>query len=640
MTTDDNDKVSFLLDLDIIDFTEKGLQAKGVIQSLSDSENLSGLLEGLAGVGIALGAVGIAAYAFKKAIDLTVEGEEIERIQNQFTTLATNAGIAPQKLKAGLEDASKGLVSTEDLLKIANSAIVKMGGSADKLPQIMEIARKSVAVYGGDAKTNFEAISEAISNGNTKMLKHYGIIIDAAKAEKDFAAANGTTADTLSDVGKKQAILNAALASGNKAFQGVTENSKSATSILQTLKVTFQELGATFTLAFEKTIGPGIRSFLGAVQNMATKLKLYVTAGIGDATEAAAAKAQLAGKVVEQVSKVEDVATQKAIANSAKASQASIVDTEKVKAQKLKFTKDLEKSDADYFKLQQNNVRSMEQVDQLAAQQALQSKKAHVLALQAIDANAALTAKQKTILKASEDKKYVQQQQVDEENLNTLRGKLLDNYVKHSKTAFGGIEAAFAANTAKMKMQASDFGKLGTEVWNSLQANATSAFSAMGQQVAQGTSIAQASVTAIKGLFLGMLGDRATASGEVMLAESVWPPNPLGLAGGAALIALGGALKSLGGSSSAGSTLPSSPSVAATASGAAPTYADTTQASTTANSAMSASNMSAQQAPVQRTVSVNIAGNYLETDQTRRLLMDLMRQESDATGFQYNQIGA
>lgn len=634
---DNDDKISFLLNLDIKDFTEQGLHAKGIIEKIGSSENLTGLLEGLTTVGVVLGTVGIAAYAFKKAIDLTTEGEEIERVNNQFELLAKNVGIVPEKLKQGLEQAAHGLVDTDDLIKIANESLVKMGGSAEKLPQIMEIARKATQVYGGDARTNFQAISEAIANGNTRLLKHYGIIVDAAKAEKDFAAANGVTADTLSDVGKRQAILNAALEQGQKAFAGITEDSKSATTILQTLKVTFSEIGQTFTLAFEKTIGPGIRSFLGTVQHLATSLKLHVQAAIGDTAEAEAAKAILAGKKIDEVAAKGNAATQQSIANSQAVTQASIIDLEKQKKQYQEYRKALDKIDADYYALQAKNVQSLAQIDQLVKQRGIALERQHENEILAIKNNASLTAKQKKMLLAQEDKRFLAAQKANELDNDNYRNQLLDNYVQRSESAFNGIGRAFAANTMKMKKDQADFGKRGNEMWNSLSANATAAFTNMGAQMAQGKDIASATADAMKGFFLGFLGDRAIAEGQLMLLSSIWPPNPLGIAGGTALLALGGALKAAAGSSGAGSTVGSSPSVQAQAAGSAPRLVETSPQ--TQDQAEAAQNMSRMQRN-QRTVQVNIAGNYLETDQTKRMLMDLMRQETDATGFAYNQIGA
>jgi hypothetical protein len=634
----DDDKISFLLDLDVAEFTEKGLQAKGIIEKLGSAESLTGLLEGLTAAAPALAAVGVAAYGFKKALDLTVEGEQIERVNNQFEILSKQAGIAPDKLKKGLEESAKGLVDTDDLLKIANEAIVKMGGSAEKLPQIMDIARKATAVYGGDAKSNFEAISEAIANGNTRALKHYGIIIDAAKAEREFAAANGVTAEELSDVGRRQAILNAALEKGNEAFKNTKENAQSATSILQTLKVTFSEIGQTFTIAFEKTIGPGMRSFLGTVQSLATKLKLHVQASMGDAEEAAKAKALLAGKSVDELSKKEDAAAKNSIDNIQKVSQASIVDIEKQKKQQQAFRQELEKIDKAYFAQQEKSINNLAKLDLLIKKQNEMAEKAHQEALQKIRDSQNLNQNQKARLVALEQKRYQEEVLNQEKSNDAERNKLLDAYVANSETKFQGIERAFRANTIKMQGELKDFGKQGTEAFNSLSSNATSAFSNMGAQMVKTGDIGQSVADALRGFFLGFLGDQAINQGTVMLLSGIWPPNPIAIAGGTALITLGGALKALAGPGASASTATGSPSVQASASGSAAPLAPVSNSSD--QTATATSNMDQQQNIQGRNVQVNIAGNYLETDQSRRLLMNLIRQESDATGFSYNQIGA
>lgn len=613
---DDNEKISFLLDLDIKDFTESGLKAKGMIEKIGSAENLVGLLEGLTTVGVVLGAVGLAAFAFKKAIDLTTEGEEIQRVNNQFELLGKNAGIATDKLKAGLVSAAKGLVDDDELIKLANESIVKMGKSAEKLPEIMELARKATQVYGGDAKTNFQAISEAIANGNTRALKHYGIMVDAEKATRQFAEANGTTAESLNEVGKRQAILNAALEQGNKAFKDVGENSESATTILKTLSVTVSQIGQIFIEAFEKKVGPSIRFMLKGVQSLATGFKDLAQKMIGSSDEASS----------------------HLMKNSQKVTEASIIDIEKQKKQHEEYMKTLNSIDANYYKEQQKNVQTLAQVQQLAKQKALQLEQQHAIQLGAIETNKTLTRKQRESLAQLENKRFQEALQNNERETDTLRNQLLTNYVNNSETAFGGIARAFEANTLKMKQQQADFGKRGNEMWNSLSTNATQAFSNMGAQMAQGKDIASATADAMKGFFLGMLGDRAMAEGQLMLLSSIWPPNPLGLAGGAALLALGGALKSLAGSGGAGSTMPSSPSTQASASGSAPKTVSTESTPATEPS-MATPDMNQQQR-AQRTVQVNISGNYLETDQTKRMLMDLMRQETDATGFAYNQIGA
>lgn len=691
----DDNKISFELDLDLKEFTEQGLKAKGIIEKLGSKDSVAGLIEGLTQVGSILGVAGIAAFAFKEAIDLTLQGEEIERINNQFEVLATQAGIAPKELKEGLEQAGRGLVDTTDALKIANQAIIKMGGSAEKLPQIMEIARKSVSIYGGDAKSNFEAISQAIANGNVRALRNYGITIDMTKAEKDFAAAHGVTANELSEVGKKQAILNAALEAGNERYKNINENTQSATTIMQTLKTTLKDIGETFSLVFEKTVGPSVRSFLSSIQGMATSLKLHIQSTIGDGAEAATAKLTLTQNRIKSIQdditklekikgsaldfapaettsrlqaltitlakykdqlvlvekqnqeaqKSDDAASASRLGNIKKGSDASVVDKEKKLKQEAAFSKELEKIDKEYYSQQEKNIQSLDQVDALSKKRSEALEIQHENAVKAIKASADLTEEQKIKLLASEHSRYQESLRVDESTTAEYRKKLLDDYVKHSTGTFNGIERAFAANTQKMKLEQADFGKRGEEVWNSLSSNSTSALTNMGAQMAKGQDIGTAAADALKGVFLGMLGDRAIAEGNLLLLSSIWPPNPLGLAAGAGLLALGGALKSVAGASGAPSTSSGSPSVQATASGSGPRLEPTTSGAVEAQS-QAADNLSTatpqmdQQQRVQRTVSVNIAGNYLETDQTKRMLMDLMRQESDSTGFNYNQIGA
>ena len=425
MSDESNDPTSFVLDLDIKEFTASALEAKSLVTDIGNPENLSGLLEGLVSAAPLLGALGISALAFKEAIDLTVEGEQIERVNQQFETLAEHAGLAPSILKEGLIQAGQGLISTNNLLSVSNGALVKLSGSADKLPQILDLAVKATQVYGGTATQNYEAISNAIANGNVRALKHYGIIVDTVKAEKDFAQANGTTADQLSAAGKQQAILNAALEAGGKAFEGIELNSKSATSALQMIKTTFSEIGETFTLVFEKTIGPSVRNFLGGVQHMATTLKNTMVASLGEGSEQAAAKLALVkdkvgdieerlrklnavkgtaldfapgdtissiqslnaelGKYKDQLTTLQarnkQIAEEEAkhdadkIAGLDKVTAASIIDEEKKKKAKVAFEKELSKIDSDYYVLQQQNINSLSQLDSLVDKQKLQNNK-------------------------------------------------------------------------------------------------------------------------------------------------------------------------------------------------------------------------------------------------------------------------
>ena len=162
----------------------------------------------------------------------------------------------------------------------------------------MDVARKATAVFGGDFKSNFENISQAIENGNTRMLKHYGILVDSEAAVKKFAAANGLAANEISEAGKRQAILNEVLEQGQKHFKDVDENLGSTSNILAGLKTDFKEIGETIAVFFEQKLGPTIRAMLGGLKGVADGVKTYLQSTFGTGlTQSTAQLDLLKGKI-------------------------------------------------------------------------------------------------------------------------------------------------------------------------------------------------------------------------------------------------------------------------------------------------------------------------------------------------------
>ena len=164
-------ETKFKLSLDNKEFIESALHSKESIMSLGEAKNLTGLVEGLTKVGVTLGVVGVAAWGIKTAFETVFEGEEIRQINKEFDVLTEKAGIATDSLKEGLVKAAGGLVDDTELLKAANKAIIEMGNSAQRLPEVMELARKSTAVFGGDLAQNFETMNQAIAWTHRKRLR-------------------------------------------------------------------------------------------------------------------------------------------------------------------------------------------------------------------------------------------------------------------------------------------------------------------------------------------------------------------------------------------------------------------------------------------------------------------------------------
>lgn len=662
-------EVKFKLDLDSAKFLAEALKAQNSIKSLGSEENLSGLLEGITHVGIALGTVGAAIFAVKGALDLSMEAESIKQINAQFETLTATAGISATTLKEGLADAAKGLIDDTDLLEIANKAIVNMGKSAEKLPELMELAQKSTAVFGGELKNNFENLTTAISTGNTKMLKHMGIVVDTQKAVENYAKANGLAMNEISEAGKRQAILNEVLAKGQDQFRDINPNIESTKNTIAALIVTVNEIKEIFILAFEKTAGPQIREFLNNLKGWAGEVKTHMNAMFGEGHEAVQDRIKLTedklldlkGKLVdleftgqgiwdkvfgptveEQIKNIKNeiVATEAELnglreqakpgeekKEASKGSEEDNVRRQQRLENEKKLQEELLNQEKQYLDDKAKLVQSEGDIEDNISNRLANAYAIHNLQMEQIDQERDLNVDQRKLKREQAEETFQARMRAMELETGELRSKLLDQYVKNSSSAFAGIARAFQVNSIKQKAELNDFGKRGQSMFNSFKKNSEDAFTSFGAALVKGADVGGAALNLLKKVLLGTLADEAISRGSIMFLSGIWPPNPVALAGGAALMTLGGALKALSGGG--GEVQPvSSPGAAGAPSPVTePLRGDETSFDTKKDER------------VQRAVNINIAGNLYDTDSSRRQIMEMMRQETDATDFRYSRIG-
>lgn len=204
--------------------------------------------------GIATAGV-VAGIAIKKAFDFTIEGEKLKAIEAQFDSLASGAGISGELLKSGLEKASDGLVSTNDLFEKANSAIINLGSSAAKLPDILELSRKATLALGGSIEDKFNALVSGIESGNARALKQAGIILDVDKAYKEYAKTLGLTAGDLNKSQQQQALLNAVLTEGNKKFKDVDSSVQPLSDNIKRISVAVKDASEAFSQFINSKFG-------------------------------------------------------------------------------------------------------------------------------------------------------------------------------------------------------------------------------------------------------------------------------------------------------------------------------------------------------------------------------------------------
>jgi hypothetical protein len=682
-----DDKTIFELDVDNENFLAGINESKDSLADLGGADNLSGLLDGLMGAGAAVAALGVAAFAVKEAFDLVFNAEQIKAVNQQFEMLSTNAGITADTLKSGLVEAGGGMATDTELLQAANKALVEMGVSAKQLPETLTLARQVTAVFGGDLIQNFEGINQAIASGNVRLLKHMGIIVDQKKAYDDFAKSIGTSADMLSKQGQQQALMNAVLAAGAKEFKGVDLNVKEATNTWKVFKTTMAEIGEATAVIFNTVFGKIVIGMLHAASE-AAKVFLGLSKQIfGTETEKQDIKYKGLQAEFEQRSKniqfIEEKRRKEAnlsedlirqAYNKSKAEYLAGLDSEIAKQQEkitsLKTQMDTLKpggnrgpaSDEAAGEASKNNAIFIDQ------QKSLEKRKEAVKEFEdelesmreqrvqrEDQTNTTIEQVEKTHkthletaeLEFAAKKKALQEQidaagkqgtaQADEvmvelENQKAQRIKEINDRLEADKiaaltrekeaarSASAGIAAAFKQGAEQARGDLNNFGKTGQSVFDSFRKNSKQALLDFG-------SGAKSAGDAAKEFLLGTIADQAEGQGELLLLSSIWPPNPLGLAAGAGLIALAGALRAAAGGGSSGFG-------AVGAGGAAPGGGSTSQPLGGGAPGAPQANTNPAQA-----MTVNFQGPVFDTDATRTRLMELMRQAQDMQQFNLNQIG-
>lgn len=672
---DDNDSSSFRLDLDVADFVKKAGEAKESIDGIGESEGISQLVAGLAEAGVVLGGFGLALYAIKEVIDVVFDAEKIKQTQVTFDALSTSAGVYSKTLIDGLKEASGGLVDETALMSAANQAMVKMQVGVAQLPQLMDLARNATKVMGGDVIDNFNKITQAVASGNAKQLKRIGITIDQTKAYRDYATVHGGVADALSLAGKQQAVLNAALDYGEKKLASQGESVKVSINLWQQVKVTLTEIGEVITLAFEKIAGPTVAKFFGGLKLYADQAKTYLVDKFGQGAEQASAHADLihqkmlaaAGDLYDTQKKFEkvvaagagpgsinqwnqlitakqnglkliqaeysktqgvidkqaqdEIAQQKKIADAHK--PASGFDPVKQKEQEIKAAKELNSIESALEKDELKTMTTVAQAEEHYNAQKAQQQKVIIDQMKAIDTqvkSGALTRGQAAQQEALLEKRLTIAKEKDEVALEKLREQAMAQYVAHSKNAGEGVSRAFEQSSEKSKHALTDWGAFGDATVNDFSKNAVSGIQAW-------ASGSKSATDAMESMFAGMVGQMASQYGQMMLLASIFPPDPVGIAAGTALIALGGALGAVG-SSSSSSSAASAPAAGSAATPAAPAAASAGSPSAAATSATPA-----------KSVTLVVQGHMFMNDQTQRWLVDQVRAAADATDFKVQSVG-
>jgi hypothetical protein len=639
------------------------------ITDLGDAKNLSGLISSIKSVSVVLAGVGAAAWVVHQAFEMVFEAEKIKIIEKQFENLTETFGLAGETIKNGLNKELGEFMHGVEQLEVANKAINRLEGNAQKLPEIAGLVRKMALTSGQDMAEVFDNLTMAISSGNKRMFRRLGLMVDVEGAEKKFAAAAGLSVKELSEFGKQQAILNAALEAGNKRYKDNAEAIAPLTTSWKKFKVGVGELYEVFVLLVDKVLGKQLSAavsyFADAVKSAHLSLK-QMTGTEAQAEEARVEKARMRAKELEEmIQNKEKFIAEQAQRSSAMGSRGGPMSPTAAAQEKIKAAEkehdELKRMLWEYDQLTQAQERGeIDNSNKTKDAKIANAEEVHkfrtqyerdLMALQkevvetnwqsmATDYEFEVAYEQKRMLMEDEHNQrltemaikykehkdmlaqlteqenigYKQRELEFEKTVSDEKMRMYENELKAAKTTGQGVASAFKQGAAQAQKDMNDFGKRGQRVFGTVKGNAANAFKAMGD----GSKNAG---EAMRGFMFGSIADIAEAEGQLMLAKGIGSYDPIAIAEGGILIALSGALRAQADGKSKG--------IGSAGGGGG--------GGTSAASSAPESKPEMIEQP-KKAVTVQIMGHLFETEQTKQRLLEMIREQTDATDFKYQQI--
>ncbi|MEN0059511.1 MAG: hypothetical protein AAGB31_11800 [Bdellovibrio sp.] len=570
-----------------------------------------GIVSNFGRMGLAAGAVGLAVFGVKSAIDLALSGEEIIAIRREFELLAQGAGLMPETFRQKLEAAAAGMADMEDILRASSSAINSLGENASRLPELLDLSRKAATAMGLEINDVYSTMIKAIESGNSRALRQYSIYIDNAEATKQYARSLGLAASDLDLAQRQQAILNAAIEVGGKRFKDINTEITPVGNSIKVAREAIKDLVDSVAVSIAES-GP-MRKFAQVLKDMAS-FKSTNNA----ATEVADLIARKA-RAQYEIAELERNMT----AFNARASQGIIADRKK---EIEDLTKEIQKSGAI---ITQNSTASVAAAkaeasanDQSssAIQGKLTAEQQFTVAYRNQLIERASLAQQLSLAKASEgeisqmldigqtrlatlasldQQEYVIREQYQLENqmlenqyragaiqsqqeynaqriqletnfqqqLATIRNQQILNQedpmtlANETMTGYQSVMSGFQSTLTSASQASSNFAKtasknfqtVGAQMFNSIGSGAANAFAAFGTAVVSGENALEAFTSSL----LRSMGQMAIQLGTQFILQGaayMWAGMPNGaalMAAGAALAAFGGVLSGIGGGNTA-----------------------------------------------------------------------------------------
>lgn len=236
---------------------------KGIISSFG---NIRGAILPIT---IAITALGL---AINKVFDTAKLGAKLRAQELAFRNLADSNGADGERIIKTLKQVSKDTVTNVSIIESANKAIL-LGIPANKLEELLKIARAASKATGDSIQKSFEDITIGIGRQSRLILDNLGLIVSVGVANEKYAEQLGITASELTDSQRKQAFLNRTIEAGRVIIKGVGEDVVNTSDVISQVTTKLSNFGQAIAKFFSKVLA----STIIKIGNFFTRAALGIT---------------------------------------------------------------------------------------------------------------------------------------------------------------------------------------------------------------------------------------------------------------------------------------------------------------------------------------------------------------------------
>lgn len=185
----------------------------------------------------------------RPALELGKLGAAALRVQASFEELAQSVGQSSEQMLIAMREATNGTVTNSELMLNANRAIMLgVADDADEMARLMAVAIERGRALGVSAQQAVSDLVTGIGRMSPEILDNLGIV-GATAAIEEYAISVGKTADQLTDLERKQALVNVVLSQSSSGGQVVDDAAAAFERMDAALQNSREALGELFAPA-------------------------------------------------------------------------------------------------------------------------------------------------------------------------------------------------------------------------------------------------------------------------------------------------------------------------------------------------------------------------------------------------------